>query len=143
MSIWEQPTMYSKGIYRLTGKSKDGVNVVISQTKYFNPSDASIEEFEKYIVYTMENSVRHMDSKKSTQHIFVFDLSGWQLTKHGGPKPTKVTRALVGLNQSHYPERLLKAVIINHPWVFKGFWNLLYPFIGELSCFFLQLRPRS
>lgn len=46
-----------------------------------------------------------MDESKSTQSIWVFDLEGWSLFKHGGYKPTMMVKALIETSQDHYPER--------------------------------------
>lgn len=42
-------------------------------------------------------------------------------------------REVLGILQTHYPERLGKALIINVPWVVSGFFKLIRPFIDPLT----------
>jgi len=127
------PNVFNTGIYRLLGKTKTGVNVVLSQSKYTDPSKYDLEEFVKYVVYTAEKSISLMDEEVSTQHLWVFDLSGWTVWKDGGMKASKMTQALVSIAQDHYPERLMKSLIINAPTLFSAFWNIIYPFIDNAT----------
>ncbi len=46
-----------------------------------------------------------MDESKSTQSIWVFDLEGWSLFKHGGYKATMMIKMLIEIAQDQYPER--------------------------------------
>ena len=64
-----------------------------------------MEEYAKYVAYACERSIRLLDESKSTQSIWVFDLEGWSLFKHGGYKPTMMVKALIETSQDHYPER--------------------------------------
>lgn len=127
----DMPNAYGSGNLRYIGKTKQGVNVMLSDASRFEPGIWSHKEFEDYIIFNSERSIRLMDQNQSTQHIFVFDLAGWSLTKHGGLKATKMTKAMIDIAQTHYPERLLKAIVINSPMLFKGFWNVIYPFIDS------------
>mmetsp|Transcript_11742 Transcript_11742/g.19145 ORF Transcript_11742/g.19145 Transcript_11742/m.19145 type:complete len:298 (-) Transcript_11742:77-970(-) len=137
------PNLYNQGVYRYLCKSKQGCNVVLSQSVFSQPSKYSLEEFNKYVVYICEESIRLMDGKGSSQHIWIFDLKGWTLMKDGGMKATKMTQALIGIAQDHYPERLLKSVIVNSPWVFSGFWKIIYPFIDSKTRAKVEFGPPS
>jgi hypothetical protein len=63
-----------------------------------------VEEYRRYIAYAFERSIRLMDQSKSTQSIWIADLEGWSLFKHGGYKGTMMTKALIETLQNHYPE---------------------------------------
>jgi len=43
--------------------------------------------------------------------------------------PLKTSRAVLNILQSHYPERLHRAYLINTPFVFRAFWCAIKPFI--------------
>ncbi|KAF6822820.1 cral trio domain-containing protein [Colletotrichum plurivorum] len=44
-----------------------------------------------------------------------------------------LAREVLHILQTHYPERLGKALIINVPWVVKGFFSLITPFIDPMT----------
>lgn len=47
--------------------------------------------------------------------------------------PVSVAREVLHILQSHYPERLGKALIINVPWVVWGFFKLIKPFMHPVT----------
>ncbi len=76
-----------------------------SSRAIIKPSNYSVDEYAKYVAYVSERSIRLMDESKSTQSIWIFDLEGWSVFKHGGYKPTMMTKALIETAQDQYPER--------------------------------------
>uniref|UniRef100_V5GEZ1 CRAL-TRIO domain-containing protein n=2 Tax=Kalmanozyma brasiliensis (strain GHG001) TaxID=1365824 RepID=V5GEZ1_KALBG len=59
------------------------------------------------------------------------------LINFGGRKrnPTSISNAklMLYILQNHYVERLGIALCINVPWIFKAFWNAIYPFIDPVT----------
>lgn len=59
------------------------------------------------------------------------------LINFGGKKrnPTSISNAklMLYILQNHYVERLGIALCINVPWIFKAFWNAIYPFIDPVT----------
>ncbi|SOV02833.1 related to PDR16 - involved in lipid biosynthesis and multidrug resistance [Ustilago sp. UG-2017a] len=49
--------------------------------------------------------------------------------------PTSISNAklMLYILQNHYVERLGIALCINVPWIFKAFWNAIYPFIDPVT----------
>ena len=43
----------------------------------------------------------------------------------------ELTKSLVVLDESYYPESMEKLFIINAPWIFNATWKLLKPLISE------------
>lgn len=59
------------------------------------------------------------------------------LINFGGKKsnPTSISNAklMLYILQNHYVERLGIALCINVPWIFKAFWNAIYPFVDPVT----------
>ncbi|KJK80610.1 hypothetical protein H634G_04849 [Metarhizium anisopliae BRIP 53293] len=47
--------------------------------------------------------------------------------------PVSTAREVLHILQSHYPERLGKALIINVPWIVRGFFKLIQPFMHPVT----------
>mmetsp|Transcript_11381 Transcript_11381/g.13038 ORF Transcript_11381/g.13038 Transcript_11381/m.13038 type:complete len:268 (+) Transcript_11381:122-925(+) len=124
-----QTKLFNSGAYRLMGTTKEGYSVILSQTKLFDPYAQELEEFLPYVVYTLENSIRHME--KHTKNVWIFDLEGWALTTHGTPRGNSFVKEMLTLVQKQYPERLHQALIINAPWLFSTAWSLISGWLDE------------
>ena len=59
--------------------------------------------------------------------------------------PLSTTRYTLDILQKHYPERLHRAYICNPPYVFRGFWKVVSPFVDPVTkqkvCFCTGRNP--
>lgn len=64
------------------------------------------------------------------KHVVIEDLAGlgWG---HMTSATIELTKSLVVLDESHYPELLQKLFIINAPWLFNAAWKVLTPLLSE------------
>jgi hypothetical protein len=66
-----------------------------------------------------------------TQQTIIMDMKGLSLRPDS--RSTKIFRDTVDIDQNYYPERLCNLFIINAPWVFKGIWHVLKPWIDPTT----------
>ena len=62
----------------------------------------------------------------TTTSVLVFDVSGWALWHI---KYLNYVKQLVDIVQSHYPERLERALLLNVPTLFYAAWKMISPWI--------------
>jgi hypothetical protein len=84
----------------------------------------------RHLVYHMEKALACSASRGQSKICIVIDYAGFQL-RHAPPMST--SRFTLDVLQKHYPERLHCGYICNPPWIFQGFWKLVYPFIDPVT----------
>jgi hypothetical protein len=84
----------------------------------------------RHLVYHMEKAVACSASRGQSKICIVIDYDGFKL-RHAPPMST--SRFTLDVLQKHYPERLHRGYICNPPWIFQGFWKLVYPFIDPVT----------
>merc|ERR1712146_666530 len=52
---------------------------------------------------------------------------------HSGGKFTNPAKALMDIDQKHYPESMLKMYLVNVPWVFKMIWKVVRPWLHPVT----------
>lgn len=115
-------------LYRF-GFDKDGRAIIVMW-----PTAQSIKEKEddqiRNIVYHLERAIQSMgvDSSVQKQDSIVFMVNYASFKTANQPSMT-VTQRFLEIFASHYPERLHKALIIDAPWYFNTFWNLVQPLV--------------
>lgn len=98
---------------------------------YLNPAKQNTERSEKqiqHLVFMMERTIDLMPPG-------VENLAMLCNMKQGaGKQPSPGQgRQVLGILQTHYPERLGRALVHNVPWVVWGFFKLINPFIDPLT----------
>jgi hypothetical protein len=61
---------------------------------------------------------------------YIFDLAGMKSPKSGSMALFNITNEM---DQRCYPELLHVAFIINSPWIFKGIWAIIAPFLHPVT----------
>jgi hypothetical protein len=90
-----------------------------------NPTDVRI----KYLVWSLETIITNMDPNSSGKMIWIMDMAQFgrdSLTDSYGKEVAQIT---LNILQNHYPERLLRFVVMDSPWYFNLFWYVVQVFI--------------
>ena len=88
----------------------------------------------KSLLFNMELARRQkLKAGLKETHVLIFDLKAFSLASHGSPSSLQFARALVDVLANHYPESLERAIVIDAPLLFTGFWALLRPALEERS----------
>lgn len=66
-----------------------------------------------------------------TKVTVVFDLAHLSLSPNS--TAMAIFKATVDIDQHFYPERLHQAYFINSPWIFKGLWAVISPWLDPVT----------
>ncbi|GAC74906.1 phosphatidylinositol transfer protein PDR16 and related proteins [Moesziomyces antarcticus T-34] len=98
---------------------------------YMHPSRNTTDETPRQMQYAVWILERAIDLMPPGVEMLAL------LINFGGKKrnPTSISNAklMLYILQNHYVERLGIALCINVPWIFKAFWNAIYPFIDPVT----------
>ncbi|XP_056164352.1 uncharacterized protein LOC115681801 isoform X6 [Syzygium oleosum] len=108
----------------MQGLDKKGRPIVVVYGGRHNPSKGSLEEFKRFVVYSLDKICSRMPGGQE-KFLGIADLEGW------GYKSSDVRGYLAALSilQDCYPERLGKLFLIHVPYIFMTAWRMVYPFI--------------
>ncbi|KAI0024408.1 cral trio domain-containing protein [Xylariomycetidae sp. FL0641] len=101
---------------------------------YLNPgrqnTDVSPRQTQ-HLVFMLERCIELMPAHQETLALLI----NFQSSKKRSNTAPGITqgREVLHILQTHYPERLGRALIINVPWVVWGFFKLITPFIDPLT----------
>eukprot|EP00753_Platysulcus_tardus_P016975 PLAT6166.1.p1 GENE.PLAT6166.1~~PLAT6166.1.p1 ORF type:complete len:293 (-),score=81.93 PLAT6166.1:102-860(-) len=86
----------------------------------------------KNLVWQLEHAISRMpeEGTGSGKLVLVIDYTGYSLSN---APPMKTSRASLDILSNQYPERLAVAYMVNAPFLFWGFWNLISPFINSVT----------
>ncbi|MCJ1354098.1 MAG: hypothetical protein MMC33_004085 [Icmadophila ericetorum] len=100
---------------------------------YLNPGRQNSKRSEKqihHLVFMLEQAIALMPPGQETLTLMI----NYAETRSGNQGPGIAQgREVLSILQSHYPERLGRALIINVPWFIWGFFKLITPFIDPLT----------
>ena len=65
--------------------------------------------------------------RRVTKQLIVFDLGG--LSYWPDRKAFAIFRKVLAIDEKYYPETLGEHVMINAPWIFKGCWRIIRPWL--------------
>jgi len=112
------------GCWREAGFGKDGEPILLTEVKYWDPKAYDVDTYEKYIAWMLAKIDPYCQTKK-VKGITIFDLEGWSVSAHSTVKATRMVNRLVSVGQDNAPESSRKLYILNSPWVFRAFFNLI------------------
>ncbi|KAI0119140.1 CRAL/TRIO domain-containing protein [Daldinia grandis] len=101
---------------------------------YLNPGRQNTEVSPRqvqHLVFMLERVIDLMPAQQETLSLLINFKSGKSRTNTA--PGIGQGREVLGILQTHYPERLGRAMIINIPWVVNGFFKLITPFIDPLT----------
>uniref|UniRef100_A0A2P2KMD2 CRAL-TRIO domain-containing protein n=1 Tax=Rhizophora mucronata TaxID=61149 RepID=A0A2P2KMD2_RHIMU len=80
---------------------------------------ACSEDNVRHLVYIIENTILNL-AEGQEQMSWLIDFTGWSSAKIS----VRVTRDIINVFQSHYPQRLAMAFLYNPPRIFEAFWKV-------------------
>ncbi|CAK9438350.1 uncharacterized protein LODBEIA_P25740 [Lodderomyces beijingensis] len=87
----------------------------------------------QHLVYMLERVIDYMPSGQDSLALLI-DFKAHPVGTQGGKvPPVGVGRQVLHILQTHYPERLGKALLTNIPWLGWTFLKLIHPFIDPLT----------
>jgi hypothetical protein len=110
----------AKGRVTIQGKDQHGRPGLFCFAVRHNKHDRDMVEIENLIIYNLEEALKNSDP---TEHriIVIFDLSGFSFQC----MDYEAVKLLVDILQTHYPEILSVAYVVNAPWVFNACWAII------------------
>ncbi|KAJ1552881.1 hypothetical protein HK096_010094, partial [Nowakowskiella sp. JEL0078] len=110
------------------GFDKNGGPVAIIHVRLHNKNTVNQELTQRLTVLTLEDGRLLMKRPVETASI-IMDLTGFSTIINGD---ITFTRFLISTLEAYYPESLSYILILNAPWVFQGFWNLVRPLLDPV-----------
>ncbi|KAJ2727128.1 hypothetical protein GGI07_000012 [Coemansia sp. Benny D115] len=111
----------------VNGYDKDGRPLIYMFPHRENTKDAKGNL--RWVVFTMEQALRAMPPGV-TKLTIVIDVSQYSMSQ---AVPLSTAREFLHILESHYPERLHKALVLNPPRLFVMFYHIVAPFIDPVT----------
>jgi hypothetical protein len=87
----------------------------------------------QHLVYMLERVIDYMPSGQDSLALLI-DFKAHPIgTENGKIPPVSTGRQVLHILQTHYPERLGKALLTNIPWLGWTFLKIIHPFIDPLT----------
>ncbi|KAJ1329444.1 CRAL/TRIO domain-containing protein [Microdochium nivale] len=101
---------------------------------YLNPGRQNTDQSPRqnqHLFFMIERLIDNMPAGQETIALLINFKQG--KNRSNTSPPLSQGREVLNVLQTHYPERLGRALIINVPWVVWGFFKLITPFIDPLT----------
>ncbi|GAQ85884.1 Sec14p-like phosphatidylinositol transfer family protein [Klebsormidium nitens] len=108
----------------LQGLDKEGHPLSIGCTKYHIAAKRDLEEFKRFLVYSLDKIIAAMPPGVE-QFVSFLDLTGIGYSN----LDSAALRHIFDFLQGYYPERLSKLYFLNAPFIFGTIWKVVSPFI--------------
>jgi hypothetical protein len=116
-----------KGLGYVKGKDFNGRPLGFGVARLHNAYDRDVEELRLMIIYVLELMLQNSIPSEE-RFVIVFDLFGFSLKC----MDYELTKVLIYILQTHYPDTLEKVYIIDAPFVFWACWAIIKPWLGML-----------
>lgn len=83
-----------------------------------------------HLVYQLERAVAAAAACSKEKWSLIIDFGGYSMSNAPSMQTTQTTLAIL---QDHYPERLFRAYLVDAPWLFKGVFRAISPFIDTVT----------
>jgi len=110
------------------GYTKDGRAALYLKPGLENSKDE--EGQMKHLVHNLERAIACTEKNGKEKYVIFIDFEGWSLSKAPSMSASRQTLKIL---QHHYPERLFRCYILNPPFLFRGFWSVIKPFIDAVT----------
>ncbi|KAI8869767.1 CRAL/TRIO domain-containing protein [Ramicandelaber brevisporus] len=130
-------SILEKGMTYVTGLDRLGRPVFYVRVKLNSPRDQTLEEMQRFLVYTMETArlLLHHPVEKAC---ILFDMTDFSLSNMDLP----FVKFLIKCLEAYYPESLGILVIYNAPWVFSGVWRIISPLLDPVVAAKIQFMSK-
>ena len=112
----------------INGFDKEGRPIIYMRPTRENYKD-DLEGQILFLLFNLEQAIRLMPQGVH-QLVIIVDYQGFQMSD---APSFKVTREIIKLLSSHYPERLGLALMVNAPRIFWAFWKMISPFVDPVT----------
>ncbi|PSK35196.1 hypothetical protein C7M61_004861 [Candidozyma pseudohaemuli] len=87
----------------------------------------------QHVVYMLEKVIDYMPPGQDSLALLIDFKASPVGTQNGKIPPVSTGRQVLNILQTHYPERLGKALLTNIPWLGWTFLKIIHPFIDPLT----------
>lgn len=122
------PNEIRKRVTVLHGRDKFNRPILNTIAGRHNQYNRDIDEMKKFIIYNIEQSQKLANPEDETIAI-VFDLTSFTFQC----MDYEVIKLLIGILQTHYPETLGQAFIVNAPFIFYACWAIIKPWLDPVT----------
>lgn len=102
--------------------------------QYLNPGRQNTESSHRqveHLVYMLERTIDLMPPGQETLALLInFQSSSG---RSNTAPPLSIAKEVLSILQTHYPERLGRALIINMPWMVVGFFKIIKPLLDPVT----------
>lgn len=118
----------NKGVMYQHGYDKEGRPLLILRAKFHNPSERSIEELAKTVIWWTEQVLAKLPNDK-TKYTILIDRSDAGLNN----QDIEFSRHFSKLFQDQHPERLYRAIVYPSGLIFWSLWNVVKWFLDPVT----------
>lgn len=111
------------------GRDKAGRPIIYTKKRVENTEQIDFELQTRQLVYTMEKAIRLMNADMETW-VWIIDLNGYS---RANSAPMDVSKRLLHILSTCYPERLFKCFLVDAPMIFQGLWAIIKPFLDPVT----------
>jgi len=112
-------------LFWLPTKDKKGRDVLLFFGGLHFPAHRNLEEFQKYVVYTIEKKRNETPPGSDWQYVLIQDRMGAGKSNYD----KEATKTIFGMLAQNYPETISEILFINVNWVFWMFFHVVKLFI--------------
>ena len=130
----EVVNIMKQNVWRFLKPGKDGSSIQLYFVKNFDAGDPALKDPDAVIRSTLfqsECALKELQRNgwKSERVNVIFDLEGFSLLRHANPYALKIIKAMLEVDDLHFPETLGKSIVFNSPAIFKGVWVIIRPWL--------------
>jgi len=112
----------------IPGYDKERRLICLVKVRLHFPSSSVKKVMEKMILFMMEKCRSKLDPDVETFDL-IFDLSGFSLSN----MDYDLVKYLLKIFSDYYPETLGMCLVVNSPWLFKGCWAIVKPWMDPVT----------
>lgn len=120
---------HETGKMYVRGYDKEGHVIIHMQPQFENTKEH--EGNIRNLIFSLEKCVACMAREgRQEKWLLIIDFAGYSMFN---APPMKTSMETLSILQNHYPERLLRACLVNPPWIFMTLWNVIYPLVDPVT----------